>query len=519
MTLRPRQQQAIADVRAAYASGSRSPVLIAPTGFGKTHTAVSIIQSAIQRGKTVWFLAHLAEILNDTTARLTAANIPHGQIRAGEPAEYHHPVQVVSLQTAVRRNELPRPDLIIIDECHLAVANSYRQIIETTGNPLLLGLTGTPERLDGRGLGEIFDVLVPTCSTAELIAEGLLAPVQVYSFPAPNGISTLDRRAGDYDQVQAAALLDRPAIVGDALDHWRRLCHGRRGVAFCSTVAHAESVAAQWRAGGYRAVAVSGGSDDVERREAIEGLRAGRLDFVACAQLWIAGVDVPEIDAVVWLRPTQSITAWLQGIGRGLRTAPGKQNLIVMDHCGNTHRLGFPTDYREWSLEGRKKRQAEAAPSVRTCPECYAALPTTTQVCPCCGHEFTAEENLAPKQIDGELTLLVPKGYRVGDPVRVEYVDEPSLAKHNPSLPQNLGGVWYVASDPSVMGWVRIARDRYDRDTKTYWVHMNWLSPVANHKAPRPSARARTLEELQEVGRKLGYKPGWAHRVYAARRR
>jgi superfamily II DNA or RNA helicase len=519
VTLRPRQQKAIADLQAAYRAGHKAPVLIAPTGFGKTHTAVSIIESAIQRGNRVWFLAHLAEILNDTTARLTKASIPHGQIRAGHPSEYHHPVQVVSLQTAVRRTDLPRPDLIIIDECHLAVASSYRKIVEATGNPPLLGLTGTPERLDGRGLGEIFDVLVPTCFTAELIADKLLAPVQVYSFPAPQGINSLDRRAGDYDQGQAAKLLDRPAIVGDALDHWQRLCHGRRGVAFCSTVAHAQSVAEQWRAAGYSALAVSGGSDDAERREAIDGLRAGRLDFVACAQLWIAGVDVPEIDAVVWLRPTQSVTAWLQGIGRGLRIAPGKQNLIVMDHCGNTHRLGFPTDHREWSLEGRQKRQAEAAPSVRTCPECYAALPTTTQVCPCCGHEFTAEENLAPRQVDGELTLLVPKGYRIGDPVGVSNPDHDALLKHNQSPPQNLHGVWYVASDPSVMGWVRIGRDRYDVDAGAYWVHMNWLSPVTNHKAPRPSSRARTLEELQEVGRRLGYKPGWAHRVYAARRR
>lgn len=519
MTLRPRQVKAINDVRKAYADGFRAPCLIAPTGFGKTHTATEIIRSAIQRGKRVWFLAHLAEILSDTTERLTAAGIPHGQIRAGCAAEYHHPVQVVSVQTAVRRTELPHTDLIIIDECHLAVANSYRAVIEAAGNPLLLGLTGTPQRLDGRGLGEVFDVLVPTCSTAELIAEKLLAPVQVYSFPPPAGTAGLPVTRGDYDQAQAAELLDKPAIVGDALAHWQRLCQGRRGVAFCSTVAHAHSVAEQWRAAGYRAVSVSGGSDDEERRSAVVDLRAGKLDLVACAQLWIAGVDVPEIDAIVWLRPTQSITAWLQGIGRGLRTAPHKQSLYVLDHVGNTHRLGFPTDHRDWSLEGRQKRNSEQAPSVKTCPECYAALPTLTQVCPCCGHEFTAEENLAPRQVDGELTLLAPKGYRIGDAVRVSDLDHAAFAKHNVSQPYNFAGVWYVASEPSVTGWVSICSNKFDPDAPGYWVHMNWLTPLPHHRPPRPSSQARTLEELQEVGRRLGYKPGWAHKVYAARRR
>ena len=181
LTLRPRQHQALADLRQAYASGSRAPILVAATGFGKTATATEIVRQAVAKGRNVWFLAHLREILDDTSARLMAGGISHGSIRAGRSADYSQMVQVVAVQTAVRRPSLPRPHLIIVDEAHLSIATSYRKVIAAAGHPLLLGLTGTPQRLDGRGLREVFDLLVPTCSTAELIDEQLLAPVRVTS--------------------------------------------------------------------------------------------------------------------------------------------------------------------------------------------------------------------------------------------------------------------------------------------------------------------------------------------------
>ena len=399
--LRPRQHQALADLRQAYASGSRAPILVAATGFGKTATATEIVRQAVAKGRSVWFLAHLREILDDTSARLTAGGISHGSIRAGRSADYSQMVQVVAVQTAVRRPSLPRPHLIIVDECHLAIATSYQKVIAAAGHPLLLGLTGTPQRLDGRGLGEVFDLLVPTCSTAELINEQLLAPVRVFAPPGAD-LSGIGRRGGDFDQGQAGAILSRPAVVGDALSHWKKLCSGRRGVAFCTTVAHAQAVADQWRAAGYRAMAVHGDSDDADRREAIAGLRAGRLDLVACAQLWIAGVDVPEIDAVIWLRPTSSLTAWLQGNGRGLRIAKGKSDLLVLDHVGNCNRLDHPLAVHEWTLEGKAKKARDAALSVKICPKCFSAMPSAARECPDCGHEFVVERRELV-HVDGEL--------------------------------------------------------------------------------------------------------------------
>ena len=386
LTLRPRQAQALQDLRQAYASGARAPVLVAPTGFGKTAVSCEIIRAAVARGRRVWFLAHLREILEDTSGRLDQLGMAHGQIRAGHRPDPAQPVQVVSVQTAARRQDLPRPDLVIIDECHLAVAATYRAVLTAAGDPLLLGLTGTPERLDGRGLGELFDRLVPTCSTSELICEGLLAGCRVFAPPGAD-LSQLRTRAGEFDQGQAGEILSRPTVVGDALEHWLRLCQGRRGVAFCSTVRHAETVAEQWRAAGLRAMAVSGGSGDDDRRAAVELLRAGELDLVACAQLWVAGVDVPALDAVIWLRPTQSLTVWLQGCGRGLRIAPGKADCLILDHVGNALRHGLPQEPRQWSLEGRRKRprQGEAAVGVRQCEACFCCYPPQLPQCPECG--------------------------------------------------------------------------------------------------------------------------------------
>jgi superfamily II DNA or RNA helicase len=405
LTLRPRQSQAVAALRQAYGSGHRAPILVAPTGFGKTATATEIVRLTIARGRSVWFLAHLREILDDTAARLTAAGISHGSIRAGRSSDYSKLVQVVAVQTAVRRQQLPRPGLIIVDECHLAVAESYRKVIAAAGNPRLLGLTGTPQRLDGRGLGEVFDVLVHTCSTAELIDEGLLAPIRIFAPPGVD-LSRVHTRAGDFDQGEAAAIMSRPQVVGDALSHWQKLCAGRRGVAFCTTVSHAQAVAEQWQRAGFRAVAVHGGSDDAERREAVAGLRADRLDLVACAQLWIAGVDVPEIDAVIWLRPTQSLTAWLQGNGRGLRCAPGKRDLLILDHVGNSGRLGHPLTVHDWTLEGRVKRRAGERPvSIKVCPSCFSALQSGTPQCLECGHTF-APQPREIVQVEGELREL-----------------------------------------------------------------------------------------------------------------
>lgn len=407
MSLRQHQAKALDDLRAAYRAGHRAPVLVMATGGGKTHTSAEIIRSAVARGRRVWFMAHLREILDTTSAKLTAEGIAHSYIMAGRTYDQAAPVHVVMVQTAVRRiDNLPHPDLIVIDECHLAVANTYRQVVQAVGNPTLLGLTATPARLDGRGLREMFDTLVQSCDTADLQRQGLLVPIRYYAPSRPDlaGIRTV---AGEYAQGELADRMNRPSITGDAVAHYRKLAHGRPCVVFCTSVRHAEDTADAFRQAGYRATAISGETATDERTGALERLRSGDLDVVVNCQLWVAGVDCPIIGCVILLAPTKSVTKYLQSIGRGLRTAPGKADLVVLDHAGNAFTHGLPTEPREWNLDGAPKKpklQDDEVEPVRQCERCYF-VHAPAPVCPSCGHVHPVKERKLNQQA-GDLEEL-----------------------------------------------------------------------------------------------------------------
>lgn len=398
--------KAIDDLRQAYQAGFRAPILVAPTGFGKSATAAVIIRSAIARGNRVWFLAHLREILDATSRKLTAEGIGHGHIMAGLESDRDAMVQVVMVQTAAKRlGKHLKPDLIVIDEAHLAVAETYTKVIADCGNPFLLLLTATPIRLDGRGLREVADVLVQSCSTAELIADGLLAPIRYYA-PSQPDLTGVRSIGGDYATGELSDAMQRSSLTGDAVAHYRKLAHGRPAVAFCVSIKHAEATAAQFTAAGYRATAISGNSTPAERDAALLGLQAGSLDVVVNCALWVAGVDCPAIGCVILLAPTKSVTKYLQSIGRGLRTHPGKTDLIVLDHAGNVQRHGLPTEAREWSLDGAKKRsrQQDDVEAVRQCEQCFACYPPQP-VCPQCGHVHPVKPRRL-EVVDGDLAEI-----------------------------------------------------------------------------------------------------------------
>lgn len=418
MNLRPRQIKAVDNVTAAYRAGYRAPVLIAPTGFGKTHTSATIIRRALAKGKRVWFLAHLKEILQATSEKLRSEGIPHGWIAAGKPIDWRQSVQVCMVQTLVRRlDRYTPPDLLIVDEAHLAVAQTYQSIFEWAkagpkhgrpGGAHLLHLTATPQRLDGRGMAEVADILVPTCSTGELIEEGLLSPIRYFAPSAPD-LQAVRKVAGEFNQGDLADVMDKPKITGSAVSHYRKLAHGRPAIAFCVSIQHAEHVAAEFRSAGYRAVAISGESDAVERDAALRDVQAGRVDVVCNCALWVAGVDAPAVSCIILLSPTQSVTKYLQSVGRGLRTHSGKQDCVILDHAGNALRHGLPTDPREWSLDGAagKKSAQKSEVPIKTCPSCFSVLPSAVMRC-VCGHQFAVQAREI-EHVEGELREVDPR--------------------------------------------------------------------------------------------------------------
>ena len=413
IVLRPRQEKAIADLRRSFQTKHRAPILLAPTAFGKTATSTVMIQTSIQKGLRVWFMAHLKEILDSTARALTNSGIRYGYIWAGHLADRRQQVQVVSVQSAARRlDRLEKPDLIIVDEAHLAVAKTYQDVFEWAkagpqfyepGGCLLLHLTATPKRLDGRGMGEVADDIVYTCSTQEMIDEGLAPPVR-YLTPDTPDMSDAHHRGGDFAVADVAAVMDKPAIVGSALDLYMQKGRGRPGLGFCANIASARNYAERFAAAGLRTMAISGDDLDTDRDMALKGIQSGALDVVFNCKLWVAGVDAPVISYIMDLAPTESLTRYLQGLGRGLRNAPGKRDLIYADHAGNFKRHGNPLAPREWTLDashGAKQGGIKSEVGMKQCPKCLANVAATARFCPI-GHEFEVKTREVEER-EGEL--------------------------------------------------------------------------------------------------------------------
>lgn len=470
VTLRDYQQAAVDRLRDTYAGGDRAPLLVLPTGGGKTVTFAYITQNATRRGKRTLILVHRQELLRQSSETLNGLGVPHGLIAAGEGFSLQMPAQVASVQTLIRRLQILdragwAPDLIVIDEAHHATAGSWRQVIEHFPNARLLGVTATPCRQDGKGLGleagGVFDALVEGPQIAELIDRGFLAPPEVYAPPMVADLTGLRSRMGDYAQNEAADRMDKPTVTGDAVAHYARLCPGVPAIAFCVSVAHAEHVAEQFRASGWAAASLDGSMHDTDRRQRIRDLAEGRLQVLTSCDIISEGTDIPVVGAAILLRPTQSTGLYLQQVGRALRLYPGKRSAIILDHVGNVQRHGMPDEEREWSLEGAKKKRAAdrdtGPPPPVTCETCFRQVPRPLPpCCPCCG------------------TAIKPPADRMQ------------------SLQHAAGELRKLTDEDRA----RLAMDR-----------------------KRQQGQAETLADLVELGRSRGYPnpQGWAWRVFSKR--
>jgi superfamily II DNA or RNA helicase len=409
MILRPYQERIIAEVRQAIGSGCRAPLVVSPTGSGKTVMFSHIADGAGRKNKRVWILVHRAELVDQTSRTMREIGIPHGVIAAGWPIDPLPHVQVVSVQTVVRRTGgLIPPDVIIVDECHHAAAGTWGKILQAFPQAIRLGFTATPERLDGKGLSDTFDALIRGPEVAWLIENGFLTAPKYYAPPNQLNLDGLHVRGGDFARDELAKEMDKPMITGDAVGHYQRICPGVPAVAFCASVAHAEHVAQAFAAAGYRAATLDGTLDRVERRRRVRALADGGLQIITSCEIISEGFDIPVVTAAILLRPTKSLGMHLQQVGRVLRIAPGKERAIILDHVGNCLRHGLAEEEREWSLEGRKKKSKKAsdedAPPVRQCPKCYACH-VPAPICPECGHVYELKKREIEQQ-DGELVEL-----------------------------------------------------------------------------------------------------------------
>jgi superfamily II DNA or RNA helicase len=359
--LRPYQADVIAEVDQTIAAGKRRIIVVAPTGAGKTIIATAIIKAAT--GKRVLVLSHTREIIRQTSEKLFAHGIEHGVIQAGFSAMPWAAVQVASVQTLwaramrTKRMELPPADVLIVDECHHAPAGTYRKIIAAYPAAVLIGLTATPCRGDGRGLGGIFDTIVECPQVAELIVGKYLVKTRHYA-PTDPDLKGVQSRAGDFVESQLADRMDQPNLVGDIVTHWHKYGERRRTVCFAVNVAHSIHIRNEFIRSGEKAEHVDGSMPKAERDAVLARLASGETTVVSNCMVLTEGWDMPEVGCCILARPTKQMGLYRQMVGRVLRPATGKNNAIVLDHSGAVFRHGFVEDRVEWTLDPDKRAES-----------------------------------------------------------------------------------------------------------------------------------------------------------------
>jgi DNA repair protein RadD len=507
MQLRPYQTQLVTEIRGQYQLGHKAVLAVLPTGGGKTVCFAHIAQAASIKGNRVLILVHRAELLDQASR---AMPVPHGVIAANRAMDLSHTVQVASVQTVARRlHLLPRDffQLLVVDEAHHTTAGTWARVIAHFHAAKLLGVTATPIRGDGRGLGEHYQAMVQGPTAAELTEQGYLAPARVLAPPGFD-LAGLRKRMGDFDTKQAEQRVG--TIMGDCLGHYRKHLSGQTAIAFCCSVAHAEAVAHLFQSAGIAAASIDGSMDAGTRRELLQRLAVGDLKVLTSCALIGEGVDVPSVGGCILLRPTASVGLHLQMIGRCLRPQPGK-TAVVLDHVGNTLRLGHHLEERDWTLDGLRKRDRDAAPSVKVCPTCFATSPSTAQVCRDCGHVFAPPELRELRQVEGELVEMQQHGeIKVGSYVTV---DDRDMASKYP-------GSWRVSqlTDwPGLEAAFVTKQSAGDPCGDGHWLKIKRLRLVAAPGLRREQSSATDLEALRELAQQRGYKRGWAERVYQAR--
>jgi DNA repair protein RadD len=404
--LRPHQEGALADLRASLATGHRSPMLQAPTGFGKTLTAAHIIQRALDKGKRVAFVVPALSLIDQTVTAFEAEGIHCIGVMQGihERTDGDQPVQVCSIQTLARRKR-PEVDLVLVDEAHQLHREIFRWMKDCPGIPFI-GLSATPW---ARGLGKYYDDLIVAATTADLIRDGFLSPFTAFA-PSEPDLANVRTVAGDFHESELAEAMDRAVVTGDIVDTWLKRGEGRSTFCFCVNRRHARHVAERFLEAGVATEYMDGTTPREEREEIFGRFRSGETRIICNVGVLTTGVDL-DVRCIIDAKPTQSRILFTQTIGRGLRTAEGKGHLLILDHAGNHLRLGMVTDIGTDKLDdGRERRTAvnrkregsERLP--KRCDECKAVVAHGAKACPSCGAPIRGKTEV--ESAEGELVEL-----------------------------------------------------------------------------------------------------------------
>lgn len=400
MQLRDYQLDSISNTRQSLRNGNRTPLIQLPTGGGKTVIAAEIIKGAIEKGNKVLFLAPRRELIYQAHRNFSDSGIDCGMVMAGEAMRFA-PVLVASFDTVniryMRRgNDLPPADLVIVDEAHLSVAPTRLKILNWYANSgaFVIGLSATPARGDGKGLGRFYDDLVCGWPIKRLTESGYLAPVRYFAYKSPD-LSNLGTGAhGDYVEKRLDEIMNTGELIGDIVANWKRIAFGKPTVVFCASQKHSRNVCEQFNLAGITAEHIDAHTPEGERQAILERVATGITTVLCNVYIASYGLDIPSLECVVIARPTKSLVLYMQTVGRVLRVHEKKENAIVIDHAGVIAEHGFVDSEMPWTLDDQTSvterknriRQELKEPREIICSDCCTVF-TSRRDCPSCGFE------------------------------------------------------------------------------------------------------------------------------------
>ncbi len=398
IVLRNYQELAIAQLDDHFRRGNRRIILYAMTGSGKTTISAWMIKRSLEYDFPVMFVVRGRELVKNASEVLDRYGIDHSINMAGHwRYNQSKTVQVCSIDTLKSRKNYPFTDkepLIFLDEMH----RNYDEIYEKYPNAFIVGMSATPFQDNS-----MYHSFVCPIEGYELRDQGHLVPEKIYC-PHVIDVSAVKVKAGEYERKQLESVVTQTKIVGDVVQDWISYGKGRPTICFAVSVEHSLQLKQAFCDAGIKAVHCDANSSDKERKDAKTGLENGTIKVVTNVDIFSTGWDCPSIGCVVLARPTLSLIWFLQSIGRGLRSFPGKENCIILDNAGNVFRFGTPYRMREIKLEKPPKRNSKPLDQkITTCEDCFFIFdPTVHDCCPDCGW-VKPKKGRSFKTADGKL--------------------------------------------------------------------------------------------------------------------
>ena len=401
--LREYQHTALKNVIASFRAGNKRVVLYAPTAAGKSVMAVGLVDFFLRNGKSVAIVANRIGLVHQFSQHLQVAKIEHGIIQGDNTFNIHSKCLVCSIDTLAKRGFPNKVDCLIVDESHFVASHdAMKKIIFSRSDMRVIGLTATPF---AKGMAKpyfelddepLFQDMVITSTISKLIDEGFLVDCEIYAPTDPDltGVKSQRNEFGemDYSTKGLGDAVDKPDLIGDIVDHWFKLAEGKKTVIFATNVNHSKHIVEQFCKRGIKAAHVDGYMDQEEKFPIMQGFEKGDTLIISNVAMLKEGWDLPSCEVMILAKPTKSLTAFIQMVGRVLRIYPGKNHAIVIDHSGSVHKLGLPTDDLPLSLcDGSakksvsEKRQEQEEKKERKCPKCSRIK--KARKCESCGYE------------------------------------------------------------------------------------------------------------------------------------